>query len=149
MKLIVIDGARFMTGTVLGFVGISRQNQITVHTLHCIIYKEALCQSQTVHHHGYCHEFDQKGKLVPRSQKCLFLLEEMDSAHGDLLLHTEVTWLSRGVSTITIILWSPSWNSHIYKGTRFALCWTAERSSNVEFLRNFVSSPISLNTWMS
>ncbi|PNF21263.1 hypothetical protein B7P43_G02123 [Cryptotermes secundus] len=39
----VTDGAKSMTGTISGFVGFLRQNQITVPTLHCIIHQEALC----------------------------------------------------------------------------------------------------------
>jgi hypothetical protein len=36
------------------------------------------------------------GNLFPTHRKFLTLLEEMDSAYGDLLLYTEVRWLSHG-----------------------------------------------------
>ncbi|PNF19089.1 hypothetical protein B7P43_G10815 [Cryptotermes secundus] len=90
-----------MTGTISGFVGFLRQNQITVPTLHCIIHQEALCAksiklSTTMATVTKITNLIRGGNRSLTHRKFLTLLEEMDSAYGDLLLHTEVRWLSRG-----------------------------------------------------
>ncbi|PNF28389.1 hypothetical protein B7P43_G16748 [Cryptotermes secundus] len=97
----VTDGAKSMTGTISGFVGFLRQNQITVPTLHCIIHQEALCAksiklSTTMATVTKITNLIRGGNRSLTHRKFLTLLEEMDSAYGDLLLHTEVRWLSRG-----------------------------------------------------
>ncbi|PNF18081.1 hypothetical protein B7P43_G03330 [Cryptotermes secundus] len=94
-------GAKTMTGTISGFVGFLRQNQITVPTLHCIIHQEALCAksiklSTTMATVTKITNLIRGGNRSLTHRKFLTLLEEMDSAYGDLLLHTEVRWLSRG-----------------------------------------------------
>ncbi|PNF35719.1 hypothetical protein B7P43_G16163 [Cryptotermes secundus] len=101
LSSIVTDGAKSMTGTISGFVGFLRQNQITVPTLHCIIHQEALCAksiklSTTMATVTKITNLIRGGNRSLTHRKFLTLLEEMDSAYGDLLLHTEVRWLSRG-----------------------------------------------------
>lgn len=101
LSSIVTDGAKSMTGTISGFVGFLRQNQITVPTLHCIIHQEALCAksiklSTTMATVTKITNLIRGGNRSLTHRKFLTLLEEMDSPYGDLLLHTEVRWLSRG-----------------------------------------------------
>ena len=101
LSSVVTDGAKSMTGTISGFVGFLRQNQITVPTLHCIIHQEALCAksiklSTTMATVTKITNLIRGGNRSLTHRKFLTLLEEMDSAYGDLLLHTEVRWLSRG-----------------------------------------------------
>ncbi|PNF19633.1 hypothetical protein B7P43_G01086 [Cryptotermes secundus] len=98
---VVTDGAKSMTGTISGFVGFLRQNQSTVPTLHCIIHQEALCAksiklSTTMANVTKITNLIRGGNRSLTHRKFLTLLEEMDSAYGDLLLHAEVRWLSRG-----------------------------------------------------
>jgi hypothetical protein len=101
LSSVVTDGAKSMTGTISGFVGFLRQNQITVPTLHCIIHQEALCAksiklSTTMTTVTKITNLIRGGNRSLTHRKFLTLLEEMDSAYGDLLLHTEIRWLSRG-----------------------------------------------------
>ncbi|PNF30217.1 hypothetical protein B7P43_G02592 [Cryptotermes secundus] len=101
LSSIVTDGAKLMTGTISCFVGFLRQNKIIVPTLHCIIHQEALCAksiklSTTMATVTKITNLIRGGNRSLTHRKFLTLLEEMDSAYGDLLLHTEVRWLSRG-----------------------------------------------------
>ncbi|PNF16242.1 hypothetical protein B7P43_G14918, partial [Cryptotermes secundus] len=81
--------------TISGFVGFLRQNQITVPTLHCIIHQEAPCAksiklSTTMATVTKITNLIRGRNRSLTHRKFLTLLEEMDSAYGDLLLHTEV-----------------------------------------------------------
>lgn len=66
---------------------------------HGLSHQEALCAESIKLYNIGCrdenHRFDSKGKSVSH-RKILSLLKQMNSAYGDLFLHTEVRWLSRG-----------------------------------------------------
>ncbi|PNF38714.1 hypothetical protein B7P43_G16721, partial [Cryptotermes secundus] len=100
LSSVVTNGAISITGTINGFVGFLRQKQITVPTLHCIIHQETLCAksiklSTTMATVTTITNLIRGGNRSLTHRKFLTLLEEMDSAYGDLLLRTEVRWLSR------------------------------------------------------
>jgi hypothetical protein len=99
LSSVVTDGAKSIVGTTNGFVGLLRQNQITVPALHCIIHQEALCTksvklSNTKAVVTKIKNFIRGGNRSLTHRKFLSFLEEMSSAYGDFLLHTKVRWLS-------------------------------------------------------
>ncbi|XP_070402531.1 general transcription factor II-I repeat domain-containing protein 2-like [Nothobranchius furzeri] len=66
---------------------------------HCIIYQQAICSKVT----GFEHVMTPVVKIInsihsKAKQHRIFklLLEELSAEYGDLLLHTEIRWLSRG-----------------------------------------------------
>ena len=102
-KLIAIttDGAPAMVGRANGFIALCKQSESFPDILnyHCIIHQQALC-GKIVHMKDV---MDICMKIVcsvrARSlQRRLFRaqLEEHDAEHTELLLHTDVRWLSRG-----------------------------------------------------
>lgn len=139
LSSVVTDGAKSMTGTISGFVGFLRQNQITVPTLHCIIHQEALCAksiklSTTMATVTKITNLIRGGNRSLTHRKFLTLLEEMDSAYGDLLLHTEVRWLSRG----KCLVWFFEFRHEIATFLREEVTNSAELHNDledVEFLR--------------
>lgn len=102
-KLISIttDGAPAMVGRTNGFVGLCKQSDSFPDFLnyHCIIHQQALCGKIL----NMKEVMDIAMKIVcsvrARSlQRRLFRahMEETGAEHTDLLLHTDVRWLSRG-----------------------------------------------------
>lgn len=98
---ICTDGAPAMIGRKEGFVGQLLKNNFDVLSFHCIIHQQALlsksatiqnCMKTTVSivnkirggHNSLTH------------RKFVHFLEEYNSQYGDLLMYTEVRWLSRG-----------------------------------------------------
>jgi len=91
-----------MVGKNIGFVGLLRKSDINVPAIHCIIHQEeALC--------GKIMKFDnimntvfkitnliRGGNHSLNHRNFIKFLEELDCEYGDLLLHTDVRWLSRG-----------------------------------------------------
>ncbi|OCT91679.1 hypothetical protein XELAEV_18014740mg [Xenopus laevis] len=69
---IVTDGARAMVGKTQGLAGRLKKEGVDCYMFHCIVHQEVAIR---------------KFKLY---------LEELDAAYGDLLLHTNVRWLSAG-----------------------------------------------------
>ncbi|CAL9685305.1 unnamed protein product [Knipowitschia caucasica] len=95
------DGAPAMTGRTNGFIALCKDSESFPDILnyHCIIHQQALCGKVL----NMKNVMDNAMKIVcsvrARSlQRRLFRahLEEKDSEHTDLLLHTDVRWLSRG-----------------------------------------------------
>lgn len=102
-KLISIttDGAPAMVGHTSGFIALCKQSESFLDFLnyHCIIHQQALCGKIL----NMKEVMDVAMKIVcsvrARSlQRRLFRahLEETGAEHTDLLLHTDVRWLSRG-----------------------------------------------------
>ncbi|XP_023815961.1 general transcription factor II-I repeat domain-containing protein 2 [Oryzias latipes] len=97
------DGAPSMTGAQKGFVALLQKSlDRKLLTFHCILHQEALC-AQT-----FPPECTQVMDLVIQIVNKIManglnhrqfrsLLDELDSAYSDLLLHNKVRWLSRGV----------------------------------------------------
>lgn len=101
LSSITTDGAPAMTGKKKGFIALCRQDSLFPKFIsyHCLIHQEMLC-AKTI---GFQHVFTIVTKIINsiRSgamQHRLFklLLEDEDVQFTDLLLHTEVRWLSRG-----------------------------------------------------
>ncbi|XP_060762621.1 general transcription factor II-I repeat domain-containing protein 2A-like [Neoarius graeffei] len=98
---ITTDGAPAMTGRRNGFVAKCREDEAFPDFLsyHCIIHQQALCakmlnmkEIMDVATKVACSI---RAKSLQRRLFCL-QLEEADSDHTGLLLHTDVRWLSRG-----------------------------------------------------
>lgn len=98
---IVTDGAKAMTGTGTGFCGQLKQNNINCPTIHCIIHQEALCgkslrQINAMKVAVKVTNIIRGGNRSLTHRKFRDFLREMDAAYGDLLLHSDVRWLSAG-----------------------------------------------------
>ena len=98
---ITTDGAPAMVGCTAGFIGLCKQCESFPDflTYHCIIHQQGLCRKIL----NMKDVMDVANKIVcsvrARSlQRRLFRaqLEETGAEHTDLLLHTDVRWLSRG-----------------------------------------------------
>lgn len=102
-KLVAIttDGAPAMRGARNGFIGLCRNDPDfpSFVNYHCVIHQQALAGKVL----DFSHVMTLVVKLVnsiraKALQHRLFkaLLDELDAAYGDLLLHADVRWLSRG-----------------------------------------------------
>lgn len=98
---ICTDGAASMVGSIKGLVTLIKEKNANIISTHCFIHREVLMAKyldndlQTV--------FDDIIKMVnfikrKPVQSRIFkkLCENMDKSHINLLLHTEIRWLSRG-----------------------------------------------------
>ncbi|XP_022165780.1 protein FAM200A-like [Myzus persicae] len=101
MSSVVTDGAKSMVGKNIGFVGLLRKSDINVPAIHCIIHQEALC-GKIMKLDNIMNTVFKITNLIRGGNRSLnhhnFIkyLEELDCEYGDLLLHTDVRWLSRG-----------------------------------------------------
>ncbi|KAG2459918.1 GTD2B protein, partial [Polypterus senegalus] len=102
-KLVAIttDGAPAMRGVRLGFIALCRNDPDfpEFKNYHCVIHQQALSGKVV----DFSHVMSLVVKLINSIraialQRRLFkaLLDELDAAYGDLLLHADVRWLSRG-----------------------------------------------------
>uniref|UniRef100_A0A671TSU0 Uncharacterized protein n=1 Tax=Sparus aurata TaxID=8175 RepID=A0A671TSU0_SPAAU len=101
---ITTDGAPSMTGASRGLAGhIKREMEERGLTpplqIHCLIHQQALCckvlkWESVMKVVVSCINFIRANGLKHR--KFQAFLTELESAHGDVLYHTEVRWLSRG-----------------------------------------------------
>ena len=102
-KLVAIttDGAPAMCGVHAGFIALCRNDPDFPDFMkyHCVIHQQALAGKVV----DFSHVMSLVVKVVnsiraKALQHRLFkaLLDELDSAYGDLLLHADVRWLSRG-----------------------------------------------------
>ena len=96
---IVTDGAPAVTGTVNGLFGLLKQNSINCYTFHCIIHQEVLCAkilrlSQTMKLVTKVTNLVRGGNRSLTDRKLQAFLKEHNAEFNDLLLYTEVRWLS-------------------------------------------------------
>ena len=98
---ITADGAPAMTGRHAGFITQCRNDPDfpTFLHYHCIIHQQAICAKVT----GFDHVMNPVLRIInsirsKAKQHRMFkmLLNELSAEYGDLLLHTEIRWLSRG-----------------------------------------------------
>ncbi|XP_062415327.1 general transcription factor II-I repeat domain-containing protein 2A-like [Pungitius pungitius] len=101
LSTVVTDGAPAMQGRHRGFAGLLRQSGVNCPILHCIVHQEALC-AKTL-------DFGQVMELVTKvtnlirggnrslsHRRFITFLDEVDAEYGDLQLHTDIRWMSRG-----------------------------------------------------
>ena len=98
---IVTDGARAMTGSTTGLVGLLKKNDVNCITLHCIIHQQALCgkmlQSSNVMKTVVQIVNLYRGSNKAHRHRCFItLLEELNAEFSDIPLFTNVRWLSAG-----------------------------------------------------
>lgn len=98
---IVTDGARAMTGSHVGLVGLLKENGVDCITLHCIIHQEALC-GKVLHMSDVMQSVIRMVNLIrggnksQRHRKFISFLEEVNAEFSDIPLHSSIRWLSAG-----------------------------------------------------
>ncbi|XP_070809997.1 protein FAM200C-like [Pituophis catenifer annectens] len=101
LSSITTDGAPAMVGSMDGFIAHCQKDETFPKFIsyHCIIHQEALCAKVL----QFKHVMDVVTKIINSIrgvslQHRLFkaLLKDVDAEYGDLILHTEVRWLSKG-----------------------------------------------------
>uniref|UniRef100_A0A8C5SPD7 SCAN box domain-containing protein n=1 Tax=Laticauda laticaudata TaxID=8630 RepID=A0A8C5SPD7_LATLA len=101
LSSITTDGAPAMVGSLDGFIAHCQKDETFPKFIsyHCIIHQEALCAKVL----QFKHVMDVVTKIINSIrgvslQHRLFkaLLKDVDTEYRDLILHTEVRWLSKG-----------------------------------------------------
>lgn len=101
LSAICTDGAAVMVGRTNGFVGQLIKAGIKVPTFHCIIHQQALF-AKTI---GLPATMKTALKIINRlkgghnaltHRKLVAFLKDLDAEYNDVLMFTEVRWLSRG-----------------------------------------------------
>ena len=98
---VTMDGALAMIGRHAGFIAHCKGDPDFPKLLHyhCIIHQQALCAKVICFEHVMTAVVKIINSICSKAkQHRIFkeLLEEMSAEYGDLLLHTEIRWLSRG-----------------------------------------------------
>lgn len=99
---VATDGAPAMVGRYRGFATILKEKVPGIRTIHCVIHRNNLVAkylSPELHKAlQFCIESINQIKAQPlKSRLFSKLCEENDEVFNQLLLHTEVRWLSKGV----------------------------------------------------
>lgn len=87
--------------TEIELCGLLQQNNINCPTIHCIIHQEALC-GKFLHQANAMKMIVKITNIIRGGNRslthCKFrdFLSEMDAAYGDLLLYSNIRWLSAG-----------------------------------------------------
>ena len=96
-----MDGAPSMSGSIKGFITLVKQKNPHIVFTYCFLHREALVSRSLVPE--LQKVLDEMIKIVNyiksrplRSRLFSILCSAMESSHTQLLLHTEVRWLSRG-----------------------------------------------------
>ncbi|EFN62346.1 General transcription factor II-I repeat domain-containing protein 2A, partial [Camponotus floridanus] len=98
---IVIDGAKAMTGSKIGFFGQIKQRDLKFPIIHCIIHQEALCGKAI----KLCTAMQIISKIINvikggnkslSHRKFQSFLQEHNAIYKDIPLYCEVRWLSAG-----------------------------------------------------
>lgn len=97
---ITTDGAPAMVGKNVGFITLCKNDEEipSFTSYHCIIHQQSLCSKVLDSRHVMNVAFKIVNSIRAKSlQRRQFraLLEECEADHGELLLHTDVRWLSR------------------------------------------------------
>lgn len=98
---VVTDGAPAMVGIENGFVGLLKKNNINCATLHCIIHQVALCTKplrllSAMNLVVKVINLIRGGNKSLSHRKFKLFLKEANAIYKDLILHSEVRWLSAG-----------------------------------------------------
>lgn len=150
---ITTDGAPAMTGHHSGCVALLKKSGLFPNLkfgLHCIIHQESLCsKSATLHN---VMDFVQKTVNFIRKKSALIhrqfreLLLETDSVAKDVLLHSEVRWLSRSVVLDRFCDVLPEIISFLQlKGKNTELICNPQFQADLMFLADISSHLASLN----
>lgn len=98
---VCMDGAKAMSGHITGLVGHIKTVSTECKFTHCVLHREALVAKHLPDE--LKDVLDQSVKIVNfiktrplKSRYFKILCQDMGSLHENLLLHTEVRWLSRG-----------------------------------------------------
>jgi hypothetical protein len=90
-----------MVGEPKGFSGLLRKSGVKCPIFHCIIHQEVLCgksvqQSNCMKVVVKIINLISEGNRALSHRKFRSFLEETDDSYGDLLLHSQIRWLSAG-----------------------------------------------------
>lgn len=95
------DGAHVMAGRNEGFAGHLLQHNFNIYLFHCIIHQQALFtnnlnMSETMEIVTKIINKIRGGNNALNHRKFKSFMEEINAEYGDLILFTEVRWLSKG-----------------------------------------------------
>uniref|UniRef100_A0A672PGZ3 DUF4371 domain-containing protein n=1 Tax=Sinocyclocheilus grahami TaxID=75366 RepID=A0A672PGZ3_SINGR len=150
---ITTDGAPSMTGKHKSLVAEMRKLCPDLLAFHCIVHQQALCTKLV---DGYFVEvMDTVVKVVNLirarpliHRRFIALLDEIDSAYEDLILHSEVRWLSRGKVLQRFLAVLPKivhFVNAIGEEERFPVLRDNEWKTNVAFLADVTAHLNKLN----
>lgn len=103
LSSICTDGAQVMRGKHKGLLGILKKNGINCPAFHCVIHQEALFSKEL----SMTTTMNIAVKIINKirgghnsltHRKFKDFLQNLNAEYGDILLYTEVRWLSRGKS---------------------------------------------------
>lgn len=103
LSSICTDGAKVMRGIHKGLLGILKKNGINCPAFHCVIHQQALFSKELsmTNAMNIAVQIINKirgGHNALTHRKFKDFLENLNAEYGDILLYTEVRWLSRGKS---------------------------------------------------